>query len=85
MPDEISLHDELLSTAKITLGHAEAEDKKSFVTGAEVGISITKRHFEPMIENYKKALDYEQQRFEELENDIKTLVGILQKYSSIND
>jgi hypothetical protein len=67
--------------AKGTIGYSEAENKESFLVGVSVAFSKTEEHYEREIENLKKQIVGYKSMYENVNNDLKTLASIVNRYS----
>lgn len=77
-----AIEKEVLKSITDTVGYHEAEKKGVFMDGAKVGMHKAADVYEPKIAALQKSLDCQNKRVIELSTDIKTLVNIVEKYSS---
>lgn len=67
--------------AQNTVGYSEAVNKESFMIGVSVAFSKTEEQFLIELESTKKLLESYISMYEDVSNDMKTLTGIIGKYS----
>ncbi len=67
---------------KDTVGYAESERKIDFINGANVAFSKSEDYYMPIIKQMQSQIDIWKKDFESVDKDMKTLVGILNKYSN---
>lgn len=63
-----------------TVGYFEAEDKSSFMRGANVGYSKAKEYYETQISELQKRLEMAEDLNTEARNDFRTLTDLIDKY-----
>ncbi len=77
----MKLRERIELEAKSTIGYSEAENKESFLVGVSVAFSKTEEHYEREIENLKKQIVGYKSMYENVNNDLKTLASIVNRYS----
>lgn len=67
--------------AKVTVGYAEAKNKKNFMSGVFVGIHILEGIYEQEITDLKWALDHAKKSADTHKEKLNTISSILKEYS----
>ena len=67
-------------TAQDSVGYREAEDKKSFMNGYNVGVLQTENKFKEKINELERALTYSNNRANASVEDLRTIANILDNY-----
>jgi RNA polymerase-interacting CarD/CdnL/TRCF family regulator len=70
----------ILNLTKNTLGYLEAENKQSFITGAEVCLSLIEISKDRDLEYLEKQLKAKDSMYQDLKKDMEMLTGIIHKY-----
>jgi hypothetical protein len=68
--------------AKSTIGYSEAQNKESFMVGVSVAFHKTNEHYSNEVEQLKRQIDMYKSMYENLNEDMKTLTGIISRYSN---
>lgn len=63
-----------------TAGYSEAENKKSFMVGADVAFSLASEHYSKEIKSLKELSETYKTMYESVSKDMNTLTGIIGKY-----
>lgn len=67
---------------KGTIGYSEAENKESFMTGADVALRLSEHYYEEKIKQLQRRLDGCESVSKIYAEDLTTLASIIKRYSN---
>lgn len=79
--ETIDVRKEIERRVKTTVGHAEAENKESFMVGVSVAISQAEEIYGKQLTDLKQRADMYESLYNNVNHDLKTLCKIIQKHS----
>jgi predicted phage-related endonuclease len=76
------MKDKILRDIKNSVGYSESKNKKEFLSGANVGIHNCELYYNEKLEKILKELESYKRLSNNLDNDLKQIVTIFNKYGS---
>lgn len=73
--------EEIGRRSKSTVGYSEAENKESFLTGVNVGATLSKKFYEAHVKELNRLLEANKKNYENAINDLHTICRIISKHS----
>lgn len=72
-------------SVKNSVGYSEATNKEAFLIGASVAFSRSEEFYESTIKSLTSQLENWKSSCESVTDDIKTLVGVIDKYNYLTE